>query len=146
MVEEYGTTAAQGPEQEKITHQQALDTVGRPVVAGAPGYQPGDALSAETLAKRAGISKAAARYVVQALSQMRLLEIVPRVGATVQNLTEWNMLEPAVIGWRREQLAPRHVRRSLTELRAAVEPAAARLAAMRAPASLCRDVLNLEES
>jgi DNA-binding FadR family transcriptional regulator len=122
--------------------QDTLDRLGRKIVEGAPGYRPGDGLRVDSVVADLHVTKAMAREVLQALHQMRLIKIQPRVGATVQELQHWDMLEPTVIQWRLAQPSPR-LQRSLAELRAAIEPAAARLAATRAPAAVCYDLLNL---
>jgi len=124
---------------------ETLDELGRKIVRGAPGYRPGDALSVESVVADLKVSKPMAREVLQTLHHMRLIRIMPRVGATVLDLPSWDMLNQTVIGWRLDEPSPRHVRRSLAELRAAIEPAAARLAASRAPAAVCHELLTLAQ-
>lgn len=130
------------PERPRGSTQDTLDRLGRKIVEGEPGYRPGDGLSVESVTEKLQVSKAMAREVLQALHQMRLIKIQPRVGATVQEQQHWDVLEPTVIQWRLAQPFPRHAQRSLAELRAAIEPAAARLAAIRALGPACYDILN----
>ncbi|WP_086849667.1 FadR/GntR family transcriptional regulator [Amycolatopsis kentuckyensis] len=136
---------AGGGERVRGSSKETLDELGRKIVRGAPGYRPGDALSVESVVADLKVSKPMAREVLQTLHHMRLIRIMPRVGATVLDLPSWDMLNRTVIEWRLDEPSPRHVRRSLTELRAAIEPAAARLAASRAPAAVCHELLTLAQ-
>ncbi|RZU52685.1 GntR family transcriptional regulator [Krasilnikovia cinnamomea] len=135
-----------GPESQlKSAPEQALDAIGLLIVEQKPGFRDGDVISAEAVARRTGVSKATGRDVIQALSQMRLVQITPRVGATVQKPEEWNMLDPSVIDWRLQLRSSRLVRRALAELRDVLEPAAARFAAQRATADVCQELYWLAE-
>ncbi len=122
----------------------SVDHVGRLIVASRPGYRPGQVVSLEMVSAEAGVSRAMAREVLQALHQKRLVRLQPRVGATVLHVEQWDPFDPDVIRWRLD-VAPRFQMRSLTELRQAVEPAAAYLAAERASADVCRDLVTLSQ-
>jgi DNA-binding FadR family transcriptional regulator len=87
-------------------------------------------------------SRTLAREVLQALQHKGLVKLKTRVGATVQPVQKWNVFDPDVIEWRL-RAAPRFPMRSMTELREAVEPRAAFLAAQRASGDVCRDLVNL---
>jgi DNA-binding FadR family transcriptional regulator len=112
------------------------------IVAGGPGYRPGDVLRLDAVMDQINGSRALAREVLQALQQKGLVTLKTRVGATVQPVQKWNVLDHDVILWRLKA-APRFPMRSMTELREAVEPRAAFLAAQRASADVCRDLVNL---
>src|SRR5699024_10301887 len=56
-----------------------------------------------------------------------------RVGLTVQPVASWSVLDPQVIAWRLSGAGRAEQLRSLTQLRVALEPSAARLAAQTAP-------------
>jgi len=122
----------------------SVDHVGRLIVASRPGYRPGQVVSLEMVSAEAGVSRAMAREVLQALHQKRLVRLQPRVGATVLHVERWDPFDPDVIRWRLD-VAPRFQMRSLTEVRQAVEPAAAYLAAERASADACRDLVALSQ-
>jgi len=74
---------------------------------------------------------------------MRLVVARRRVGVLVLPTGEWNLLDPQIIRWRMaspdraEQLA------SMVELRAAIEPEAARLASHRATAGEIAELIAL---
>ena len=118
--------------------------LGRLIVAGQPSYRPGQVVSLEAVTKETGVSRAMAREALQVLHQKRLVRLQPRVGATVRPVEQWDVFDAAVIGWRLE-VAPRFQMRSLTEMRQAIEPGAAYLAAQRAPAGVCRDLVSLSQ-
>jgi DNA-binding FadR family transcriptional regulator len=129
-------------EQQRRSAQDVIDTIGREIVLGRR-YRPGDELTIENLEGDQQISRAMAREVLQALHAVRLVDLRPRVGASVRALRDWNVLHPAVIEWRLASASSDRLWRSLTQLRAAVEPAAARLAATVAPPDVCRDLVAL---
>jgi DNA-binding FadR family transcriptional regulator len=89
-----------------------------------------------------GISRAMAREVLQVLHQKQLVALHPRAGATVLAPAQWDVFDQDVIRWRLRS-APRLQMRSLTEIRQAIEPRAANLAAQRASAEVCRDLISL---
>lgn len=120
----------------------AIRLLGTRIVAGAPGHEAGDVLPIKPLMEEIQASRSLVREVLQALEHKGMVALKTRVGATVQPLRRWNVLDPDVITWRLEA-APRFPFRSMTELREAVEPRAAFLAAQRASGEVCRDLVNL---
>jgi DNA-binding FadR family transcriptional regulator len=64
---------------------------------------------------------------------MGLVSSIRRVGVLILPPSNWNLFDPQIIRWRLASNARITQLRSLTELRFAIEPAAARLAALRAP-------------
>lgn len=120
----------------------AVRLLGTLIVAGGPGYWPGDVLRLDAVMEKASGSRALAREVLQALQYKGMVRLKTRVGATIQPIREWNVLDPDVIRWRLEA-APRFPMRSMTELREAVEPRAAFLTAQRASSDVCRDLVSL---
>jgi DNA-binding FadR family transcriptional regulator len=120
----------------------AVRLLGTRIVAGGPGYRAGDILRLDAVMDQISGSRALAREVLQALQHKGLVTLKTRVGATVQPVQEWNVFDPDVISWRLHA-APRFPMRSMTELREAVEPRAAFLAAQRASGDVCRDLVSL---
>lgn len=122
----------------------AVDQLGRLIVTSRPGYRPGQAISLEMAQEEANVNRALAREVLQILHQKRLIQLRPRVGATVLPIELWDVFDPDVIKWRLT-VTPRSQMSSLTEVRQAVEPVAASLAAMRASADVKRDLVTLSQ-
>jgi DNA-binding FadR family transcriptional regulator len=58
-------------------------------------------------------------------------------------VTEWNLFDPQLIRWRLAGEDRRELLKQLSQLRAAVEPAAAALAATNATAEQCTELLRL---
>jgi DNA-binding FadR family transcriptional regulator len=111
-------------------HGHVLDTLGLRIVSGElpPGAQ---LLTEEHLANDLRVSKSALREAVKGLVAKGLLAVSPRTGTRVNSRESWNFLDVDVLRWLSEHDKPA-LMKSLTELRAAVEPGAARLAAVRA--------------
>jgi DNA-binding FadR family transcriptional regulator len=89
-------------------------------------------LRLETLQTRFGVSRTAAREAVRVLEALCLTTSKRRVGITVRDPAEWNHYDPLVIRWQLDGPGRLRALGVLTELRSAVEPTAARLAAVRA--------------
>ena len=122
----------------------SVDQLGRLIVTSPPGYRPGQVISLEMVSGKAGVSRAMAREILQVLHQKRLVRLQPRVGATVRPVEQWDVFDRDVIEWRLG-VAPGFQMRSLTEVRQAIEPMAAFLAAERASADVCRDLVSLSQ-
>src|SRR4051812_1479033 len=87
----------------------------------------GEIANAEAL----DISRSAYREAVQVLTAKGLVESRPKAGTRVLPRSRWNVLDPAVLAWAFSGEPDIQFVRDLFELRAIVEPAAARLAAER---------------
>ena len=111
-------------------HARVVAELGAEIVSGA--LAPGSVLRLEGLQTRFGVSRTAAREVVRVLEALRLTSSKRRVGITVREPREWNHYDPLVIRWQLDGPARASALRTLTELRHAVEPTAARCAATRA--------------
>ncbi|MEW2300920.1 FadR/GntR family transcriptional regulator [Streptomyces sp. NPDC006655] len=116
-------------------HGRVLDTLGPEITAGE--YPPGSVLRTDELAQQFEVSRSVMREAVRVLESMHLVESRRRVGVTVRPKAEWNVYDPQVIRWRLAGADRPHQLRSLTVLRSAVEPVAARLAAKHATAEQC---------
>lgn len=122
-------------------HARVLNELGLAVSAG--DMRPGTVIRIEELGQRYGVSRSVVREVVRVLASMGMVASRRRVGVQVLPATEWNLYDPQVIRWR--LASPERIAqlRSLTELRTAVEPEAARLAAERASPSDASDLIGL---
>ncbi|MEZ0164422.1 FadR/GntR family transcriptional regulator [Kineococcus sp. LSe6-4] len=109
---------------------RVLDHVGAAVVAG--DLPAGTRTSVEALVEQTLASRSIVREATRVLVALGLLTAGPRVGLVVQPAERWNLLDPHVVRWRLAGPDRAAQVRELTELRAAVEPVAARAAARRA--------------
>lgn len=111
-------------------HDSVLDEWGMGIVTGA--YRPGDRISLDDDVTAQRASRTVGREAVRVLESMGLVTVKRRAGAVVNPPDKWHSYDPRVIRWRLrgpDRVAQLH---ALSELRAAVEPVAARLAAARA--------------
>lgn len=112
--------------------QQLVDTLGRDICSGR--IRPGTLLPPEAeLCERFGFSRIVIREAIKSLVAKGLLEVTRRVGTLVLETTRWNLFDPDIIVWRAESaLQDPTLSRDLMEMRRIIEPAAVRLAALRA--------------
>ncbi|MGP3970345.1 FadR/GntR family transcriptional regulator [Streptomyces sp. 6N223] len=114
----------------RTMHQRVVDELGQRIVRGA--WQPGQPLPVEdALATEIGVSRGALREAVKALAAKGMLQVRPRTGTRVLPAEQWNHLDRDVLRWQQAG-DPAALLRDTGELRRIVEPAAARLAAVRA--------------
>ncbi|HCS62551.1 MAG TPA: GntR family transcriptional regulator [Microbacterium sp.] len=118
-----------------------LDTLGREICAGA--IEPETTFTTESIESRFQVSRPVVREALRALQTLGLVTPKRRVGVRVLPLIHWNVYDLQVIRWRLAGPSRVAQLRSLTELRGAIEPAAARLAAIRAPLNEASDLVGL---
>ena len=127
----------------QASHGPVLDSLGLRISAG--GLAPGAVLTLAGLESEYGVSRTVIREAVRVLEAMGMLESRRRVGVTVLPAERWSALDTRLIGWqlqgpgRDQQLAV------VTELRAAIEPVAARLSAQRASDVQRAEILRLAQ-
>ena len=110
---------------------QVVDNLGRRILSGA--IKPGQALpQEETLCTDFGVSRTVIREAVKSLAAKGLLDSRPKRGTVVQPAQSWNFLDAEVLQWQEEADTKGEFLFFLTELRQAIEPTAAALAAERA--------------
>jgi DNA-binding FadR family transcriptional regulator len=112
--------------------EQVLRQLGRDICSGR--YRPGELLPSEPeLCERFGYSRNVIREAIKSLVAKGMLEVSRRVGTLVLDHSRWNLFDTDVIGWRSESReSDPTLARDLAELRRVIEPAAVRLAALRA--------------
>jgi DNA-binding FadR family transcriptional regulator len=103
-----------------------LETLGRAIVGGT--FEGGFPTEAE-LSRTHGISRPVTREAVKMLAAKGLLSARPRVGTVVEPSESWNLLDPDVLRWLLERKFSLDLLRQFSELRLAIEPSAAALAA-----------------
>lgn len=116
-------------------HGAVVHDIGVRIVRG--DLEPGDSIPfEEALGVEVGgdapISRTVIREAVKVLAAKRLVDSRPKHGTRVLPRREWNLLDPDVLAWQREAGADRRFLDDMLELRALIEPHAARLAAQRA--------------
>jgi DNA-binding FadR family transcriptional regulator len=111
-------------------HGAVVEQWGSEIVRGV--LAAGHCIAADRAAAGLGVSRTVVREAVRVLESMGLVEARRRVGITVLPESRWNPFNPQVLRWRLAGPARMEHLRSLSELRDAVEPMAARLAAQRA--------------
>jgi DNA-binding FadR family transcriptional regulator len=96
-------------------------------------YGVGDNLPIEpAICAELGVSRTVVREAIKTLVAKGLVSTGPRIGTRVLDPTSWNLFDPRVIDWRLETGVDTAFIDDLIELRIAIEPAAATIAAERA--------------
>lgn len=121
-------------------HAQLLDQIGLAICTG--DLASGVVLSIDDLIGRYGVSRSVVREVLRVLASMGLVESRRKVGTLILGASDWNVYDPQVIRWRLASAGRLGQLRSITELRGAVEPSAAFLAAERATPELASDIVG----
>lgn len=126
----------------KNVHGNTVDFLGEAIVAGR--YAVGGALPPEpVLCAELGVSRTVVRESVKSLVAKGLIQTGPKVGTRVLPADQWNWFDADVISWQVSVgLQPEFVR-DLQDLRRVMEPAAVRMAALRATD---QDIAELESA
>ena len=112
-------------------HGEVVHTIGLQIVNG--DLQPGDPLPPEDeLTSNLSVSRTVLREAVRVLAAKGLVQARPKTGTRVRDRGDWNILDPDVLSWRTEATDDHKLYGETTEIRLAIEPLAARLAATRA--------------
>lgn len=104
-----------------------LDNLGRAIVTGR--YDSEAFPTEAELAKRHGVSRSVTREAVKMLTAKGLLSARPRQGTIVQPTTSWNLFDTDVLRWLLERQFSVDLLKQFSQLRVAIEPEAAALAA-----------------
>lgn len=125
-------------------HAAVLNQIGQRIVRG--DFAPGDPLpNADDWSAAQGVSRTVLREVIKVLAGKGLIESRPKTGTRVRPRAAWNFLDPDVLAWRYAATSDSDTR-ALFELRRAIEPMAASLAAERAtPAEIAELDAILDE-
>lgn len=106
---------------------EVVEQIGHAIAVGQ--ISEGSILSTDGLADRFDVSRTVIREAMKVLESMGLIVARRRTGMQVLPMTEWRVLDPQIIRWRLLRPDRATVLQAMTQLREAVEPAAARLAA-----------------
>lgn len=126
MDREWASREATGAKGRNLTYTM-LDALGRSIVTG--GYDNRRFPTEAELAEQHAVSRSVTREAVKMLTAKGLLTARPRKGTSVQPSSSWNLFDPDVLGWLLDRKFSLELLRQFSELRSAIEPAAAALAA-----------------
>jgi DNA-binding FadR family transcriptional regulator len=115
------------PRSQNLTHSIVQD-LGIAVVSGKYSKQNPFPVEAD-LCRQYGASRSVLREAVKMLTAKGLLRARPRQGTWVQAEENWNLLDPDVLRWLLERKPWLELLIQFTQVRLAVEPGAAALAA-----------------
>lgn len=114
-----------------LLHRPIARVLGIEIIDG--DWPAGTARTLDELQARFTVSRTVAREVSRQLESMGLVEARRRLGMVAQPLASWNVLDITLIDWRLHSTQREAQIHSLTQLRLAVEPAAAENTARVAP-------------
>ncbi|MFV2114442.1 FadR/GntR family transcriptional regulator [Micromonospora sp. LOL_025] len=133
--------AAQLAPVEAGLHARVLDRLGTAICDGE--LAPGSVLNIDDLVDRYAVSRSVVREVLRVLASIGFIETRRRVGVMIRPSEDWNVFDPQVIRWRLASAGRIVQLRSITELRTAIEPHAAWLAASRVGHDEASDLVGL---
>lgn len=111
-------------------HGQTVEILASRILSNE--YPEGATLDLPTLRAELDVSLTALREALKVLSAKGMIDARQKRGTFVQPRTSWNMLDADVMRWHTATATDPALFDQLTEVRAVVEPAAARMAAERA--------------
>jgi DNA-binding FadR family transcriptional regulator len=124
-------------------HGQLVQQLGQMIVSGDLGADR--PLVPEEIGQRFEVSRTVVRESLRVLEAKGLVSARPNVGTRVRPVSDWNLLDPDIIEWRAFGPQRDDQRQELTELRASIEPLAARLAAERRREEVQQRVADMVE-
>ena len=110
-----------------LTHGM-LDTLGKAIVTGR--YETRPFPTEAEIAKTHGVSRSVTREAVKMLTAKGLVSARPRQGTVVQPASSWNLFDTDVLRWLLDRKFSPELLRQFNQLRIAIEPEAAALAAV----------------
>lgn len=111
-------------------HGQTVETLASRILSNE--YPEGTILDLPTLRAELDVSLTALREALKVLTAKGMIDARQKRGTFVQPRSSWNMLDADVMRWHTASSTDPALFDQLTEVRAVVEPAAARMAAERA--------------
>jgi len=108
-----------------------VESLGQSIVGGRYAVDHPFSTEAE-LSKQYGASRSVTREAVKMLTTKGLITARPRQGTCVQPEAYWNLFDPDVLRWLLERKFSLKLLREFTEVRLAIEPTAAAMAARHA--------------
>jgi DNA-binding FadR family transcriptional regulator len=121
-------------------HSVLVQNLGLAIAEGT--LAPHSILRLDELETQHNVSRSVVREATRVLSSKGMLESRRRLGTVVQPEDSWNLYDPQVIRWRLASSKRLEQLQALNELRGAIEPQAARLAAERASWDAASDLVS----
>lgn len=109
--------------------QQVIDSLGLRIVRNE--FVEGEITTAGSLQERYGVSRTVIREACQVLQSKGMMQARTKTGTVILPRSEWNLLDPELIGWYKQVGAGPELVRDLEEVRASYEPWAVFMAAQR---------------
>ncbi|MFT0848368.1 FCD domain-containing protein [Actinomycetaceae bacterium L2_0104] len=116
-----------GNDASKLLHHNISRKLGIEIIDGE--WEAGASRTLEEIQSRFNVSRTVAREASRQLESMGLLRTRRRLGLIAQGMDHWNVLDAQLIDWRLHSKGREAQVHTLTQLRLAVEPAAAESAA-----------------
>jgi DNA-binding FadR family transcriptional regulator len=116
--------------QSRTHHGHVMRDLGLKIISGAypeNSILPGDM----DLLQRFGVSRTVLREALKTLAAKGLIQPKAKIGTRVLERSSWNLFDPDILVWHFEAGATDHFLASIVEMRLALEPEAAGLAALR---------------
>lgn len=121
------------------SHDQVARALGAQIINGV--YPPGSKIPGEAeILQRFGVSRTVLREVLKTLTAKGLIVSKTRVGTKVLDPSHWNLFDADVLSWKMSAGLDEVFHGDLTEIRLALEPRAAALAARRRDPEAIRDL------
>jgi DNA-binding FadR family transcriptional regulator len=111
--------------------QRMVQELGKSIICGAYNDEEGLPTEAD-LCDKFGVSRSAVREAVKMLSAKGLITSKPRQGIRIQPEENWNIFDPDLLRWSLESNPSMNVLKEFLQMRIAIEPEAAALAARNA--------------
>jgi DNA-binding FadR family transcriptional regulator len=110
-------------------HGEVVELLGRRILSGE--LDDGETLDIPGLEQELDVSRTVLREALRVLKSKGLVDARPKRGTFVQPRREWLLLDHDVVRWQFEGRDDRQFLDDLSEMRGIIEPASARLAALR---------------
>lgn len=119
--------------------EQVTNELGKAIIAEQ--YKAGDSLPTEAqLCEQYKVSRTAIREAVKMLSAKGLISSKPRQGIRVEPSEKWNLYDTKVLNWMLSSSPTLHVLKEFLQVRMAIEPQAAALAAKNGDKELIKGI------
>lgn len=119
-------------------HGHIVDVLGRRIMRGE--LVSGDIIDPDALLTEFEVSRTVMREALKVLTTKGLVDARPRLGTFVTQRERWQLLDRDVMTWRSEGVPDALLVLELSEVRQVLEPAAARLAAVRRSEEQCAEI------